>query len=985
VTPSSGLIDNQSVSLVVAGASPGSTYAVVQCDPTAITLLGNGQSAEDACDPQHNAVVTVDAGGVAAVVIQTPAVMTTSLGAADCRAVQCFVAVESLFSTGGPDLLLQSISFAANACSAPGSCQTAADAWDPSLNAQQSQSSTDGAAAVGPVPSTEAAHGALDSGPATPGTPAVVSLTAGQAGSLTGPNTVVGPYTGTFAPLATPNPPLNGEGLLRLALSAPGTSWGPGTPSSVVADVTVTDTTTSQVVGTQQFVLYDGADPFVYAGFTGPAVTGHSYDVEVAAEPTSTDGGLSWPAPSTPIAVNVVDAQLAVVDPSNPQYLAYAYAPVMYGRSTSALHDVPLLTDATATPVAGGSTQLSYTVIWSHENTGTGFLPFLLWGEWGRMTDIENAISFTVAPDGSVSNASYLWGGEPPTGFPDSQSALQEVDVPFQGTWDGHHPVLRDATGNNDFSDQGTTPFRFQMAPVPGPAPGAMRETVMDANPFTYQVMGDEVARWYEDGSPDPASSQAGDARQYAIIDIAASGTNVSSLAIALQLSGGSTWYTSDFGSGFPLTTTGHSRTVVKLPAGWQGQSITGAKVEVYPASAAASVQVQSFTVESLAQDWQLSTLSTPSPQVVAGQVNVPTAIVASATSGDGQTVRPGALTAPFVTSITNSLGAPLAGVPVTFTASGSPGASFIACGCSTLTVPSDSSGTASSGPATAGLTDGTAHIGVSSIDAGTAPVSFTVSVSGPPVPAAFGYRLAAADGGVFAFGSAPFEGSAGGQHLNAPVVGMAPTSDGNGYWLVAADGGVFTFGNAGFFGSKGGQHLNAPVVGMAPTPDGRGYWLVAADGGVFTFGDAGYFGSKGGQHLNAPVVGMAATPSGNGYWLVAADGGIFTFGGAGYLGSEGGQPLNAPVVGMAAAPSGNGYWLVAADGGVFTFGNAGYFGSEGGVPLNAPVVGMAGTVDGAGYRLVAADGGVFSFGDAGYFGSKGGQPLNAPVVAVSG
>ena len=196
--------------------------------------------------------------------------------------------------------------------------------------------------------------------------------------------------------------------------------------------------------------------------------------------------------------------------------------------------------------------------------------------------------------------------------------------------------------------------------------------------------------------------------------------------------------------------------------------------------------------------------------------MTVPTAIVASGTSGDGQTVRPGALTAPFVASITDSLGAPLAGVLVTFTASGSPGASFVACGCSTATVVSDSSGTASSGPATAGLTDGTAHIGLSSIDAGTAPVSYAVSVSGSPIPAALGYRLAAADGGVFAFGPAPFEGAAGGQHLNAPVVGMAATPDGGGYWLVAADRGVFSFGDAGYFGSKGGQHLNAPVVAVS-------------------------------------------------------------------------------------------------------------------------------------------------------------------------
>ena len=50
-----------------------------------------------------------------------------------------------------------------------------------------------------------------------------------------------------------------------------------------------------------------------------------------------------------------------------------------------------------------------------------------------------------------------------------------------------------------------------------------------------------------------------------------------------------------------------------------------------------------------------------------------------------------------------------------------------------------------------------------------------------------------------------------------------------------------------------GGTPLNAPVVGIAATTDGGGYWLVAADGGVFNFGDAGFFGSMGGQPLASP------------------------------------------------------------------------------------------------------------------------------------
>ena len=136
------------------------------------------------------------------------------------------------------------------------------------------------------------------------------------------------------------------------------------------------------------------------------------------------------------------------------------------------------------------------------------------------------------------------------------------------------------------------------------------------------------------------------------------------------------------------------------------------------------------------------------------------------------------------------------------------------------------------------------------------------------------GYWLVAADGGVFTYGNPPFEGSAGGLHFNAPVVGMAATPNGGGYWLAGSDGGVFAYGNAGFYGSTGNLTLNSPVVGIAATPDGFGYWLVAADGGLFAFGDAQFFGSMGGSPLNAPVVGMASTPDGNGYWLVANDGG---------------------------------------------------------------------------------------------------------------
>jgi lysophospholipase L1-like esterase/uncharacterized membrane protein YgdD (TMEM256/DUF423 family) len=253
-----------------------------------------------------------------------------------------------------------------------------------------------------------------------------------------------------------------------------------------------------------------------------------------------------------------------------------------------------------------------------------------------------------------------------------------------------------------------------------------------------------------------------------------------------------------------------------------------------------------------------------------------------------------------------------------------------------------------------------------------------------PAAAGGAGYWLAAQDGGVFAYGDAPFQGSAGALHLNAPIVGVASSPDGGGYWLAAKDGGVFAYGDAAFSGSAGALHLNAPIVGMASTPDGGGYWLVGSDGGVFAYGDAPFLGSAGAQHLNAPVVGMASTPDGGGYWLVASDGGVFAYGDAAFSGSAGAQRLNAPVVGMASTPDGGGYWLAASDGGVFAYGDAAFEGSAGAQHLNAPVVGMASTPDGGGYWLVASDGGVFAYGDATFYGSAGGEHLNAPMVGLA-
>jgi hypothetical protein len=86
-------------------------------------------------------------------------------------------------------------------------------------------------------------------------------------------------------------------------------------------------------------------------------------------------------------------------------------------------------------------------------------------------------------------------------------------------------------------------------------------------------------------------------------------------------------------------------------------------------------------------------------------------------------------------------------------------------------------------------------------------------------------------------------------------VVGITSTATNAGYWLAGADGGVFALGDAPFEGSSGGMPIGALVVGIAPTQSSQGYWLAQSNGGSLHYGDATDLGNASSLHLNAPMV----------------------------------------------------------------------------------------------------------------------------------
>jgi len=126
--------------------------------------------------------------------------------------------------------------------------------------------------------------------------------------------------------------------------------------------------------------------------------------------------------------------------------------------------------------------------------------------------------------------------------------------------------------------------------------------------------------------------------------------------------------------------------------------------------------------------------------------------------------------------------------------------------------------------------------------------------------------------------------GSAGGEAIVGIAANPAASPIEDGYWLAAADGSVFAFGTAGD-GRSG--NLAQPIVGIAATPHGEGYWLATSNGGIFSFGDAAFFEFPVVLNLSRPIVGIAAAPAHGGLWLVDAGGGVFNFGlGASFFGS---------------------------------------------------------------------------------------------------
>lgn len=337
------------------------------------------------------------------------------------------------------------------------------------------------------------------------------------------------------------------EVLLDLTASAPGTSWLEKGREAATATIYVDGRYQQDVI------LFNGARPHTYQLLLGRLQPGeHSYRVELNRQQS---------APQT-TTIEIKDTKITLVERSQPEFLALAHAPLLYARPNTLgkFSDVPLLAYY-ETERKGDKTLLRYSVIFSNEDGGTQ--TSALMARWGRTTDIEWVYEAEFDAAGKFINSTF-------------QGVNHQTTV-FNGKREAEHPVLITANdnNNNNFSDKGESALRFALRPLSVDLTKASRETVMDAHPWTYRVMADEMAREGKLTNERTLGLRIADFRHYLFIDANSTLRNGALLSFAVKLKGDPKWYPSDLGIGYyKIDRSGFIRSTIRLPQAIKAQQI---------------------------------------------------------------------------------------------------------------------------------------------------------------------------------------------------------------------------------------------------------------------------------------------------------------------------------------------------------------------------------------------------------------------------
>jgi hypothetical protein len=263
-------------------------------------------------------------------------------------------------------------------------------------------------------------------------------------------------------------------------------------------------------------------------------------------------------APSTRFVVR--DARVTVISSGSSDFLAVEHAPILYARADTlgAFTDAPLLMWYEMFRSQDDET-IQYSIVFSNEDGGTP--TDALMARWGRTTDIEYIYRVTLDRQDHIKNEVFL--------------GIDEKGHYFRGQKENLHPLILDATPNNDFTDTGFSPVRYRFKPIYADLSRHSREELMDHFPWTYGVMEEELRRerklrsfGKEDGT------KVSDPKNYLYIEMKAENSQAG-LVAWVKLKNQNEWYSSYRGRwDFVISRSGWYRTTVELPPGTTAGSI---------------------------------------------------------------------------------------------------------------------------------------------------------------------------------------------------------------------------------------------------------------------------------------------------------------------------------------------------------------------------------------------------------------------------
>ncbi len=328
------------------------------------------------------------------------------------------------------------------------------------------------------------------------------------------------------------------EAILDLTAAAPGTSWLDKGKEAAVVTLFLDDRYSQDVI------LFGGARDFTYPLMLGRLAAGpHSLRVEYNRKQSA--AGAST--------VVIKDVKITAVDKAQSGYQALAFAPIIFARSNTIgrFSDAPLLTWYEIEAGPAGTT-IRYSMIFTNEDGGTQ--TNALMARWGRTTDIELIYEAQFDSQGRLLSSVF--------------QGRNHKNLQFHGRREADHPLFIVATDNNMFSDEGESEMRFALRPTFFDLSHAAREELMYRNPWTYQLMADELLREDKVDDSNRVGQKIADPRRYLYVEAEAT-QQETAVSFAVKLVGDPKWYTSDIGIGYyKIDRSGCFQTTVRLPEG---------------------------------------------------------------------------------------------------------------------------------------------------------------------------------------------------------------------------------------------------------------------------------------------------------------------------------------------------------------------------------------------------------------------------------